>query len=186
MLPDFASMAGIRLPEVPPGALADGIAFHHETDRVFHRLKRFRGQESWTLAHMLGRGLRRGPARGVAHVGVELSLDGALVASTESHAGYLAAITAALSMHLEWESQGDEARLIQLAERLLELGVPKGYSDPQIVADRLIRIMKPRPLLRLTEHETPILHDAMPEVHLRVEEEAGAIMADMRAQLPTD
>tara|TARA_R110002096_G_scaffold435826_2_gene663503 strand:- start:16142 stop:16705 length:564 start_codon:yes stop_codon:yes gene_type:complete len=185
MLPDFAGMAGIRLPKaVASGALADGIAFHHESDRVFHRLRRFREQESWTLTHMLERGLRRGPARGIAHVGVELSIDGALVTSNDSHALYLGAVNAARTLDLPWESAESEVRFRKLASRLFEFGIPKGYADPQVVADRLVRIMQPRPLLRLTEDEAPILHDAMPSVHLRVGEETAAIMMDMRAQLP--
>ncbi len=183
MLPDFATMARIRLPEVAPGALADGIAYHHETDRVFHRLERFRKQESWTLGHMLSSGLRRGPARGVAHVGVELSLDGALVSSTDAHDTYLNAIGMAQQSRLAWKSQESEARFAMLITRLLEIGVPSDYRDPRIVADRLVRIMKPRPLLRLTEEETPILHDAMPAVHKRVDDEADAIMRDMQAAL---
>lgn len=183
MLPDFATMARVRLPEIEPGALADGIAFHHETDRVFHRLKRFRSQESWTLKHMLDCGLRRGPARGVAHVGVELSLDGALVTSMDAHEMYLAAIATARTTAIAWESDESVASFASLAERLFELGVPTDYSDPSIVADRLVRIMKPRPLLRLTDEETPILHDAMPQVHKRVDEDAAAIMNDMRHEL---
>ena len=106
--------------------------------------------------------------------------------SNDSHALYLDAINAARTLELSWESAESEVRFGTLASRLFELGVPKGYADPQVVADRLVRIMQPRPLLRLTEDEAPILHEAMPTVHLRVAEETAAIMTDMRAQLPTD
>jgi hypothetical protein len=65
----------------------------------------------------------------------------------------------------------------------LEFGVPSGYRDPSIVADRLVRIMKPRPLLRLTEPEASLLHAAVPSMHLRVEHEAEALMLELRKQL---
>ena len=183
MLPDFASMAGLRLPAVSDGALGEGVAFHHQSDRVFHRLRGFREQESWTLLHMLESGLRRGPARGVAHVGVELSLDGALVADRDAHALYLSAVETAREVSIAWSNAHEQERFAALIERLSEFGVPSGYRDPSIVADRLVRIMKPRPLLRLTETETSLLHAAVPSMHLRVELEAESLMLELRGQL---
>lgn len=183
MLPDFATMACVRLPEVAPGLLARGIAFHHAGDREFHRLRRFREHESWTLKHLLGRGLRRGPARGVAHVGVELSLDGALVALSDAHELYLGAISSAREADIAWGDQESALRFATLISRLAEIGIPSGYADPQVVADRLIRIMQPRPLLRLSDEETPILRESMSVVHKRVDEASGIIMSELRSAL---
>ncbi len=183
MLPDFATMARVKLPEVDAGALADGINFHHESDRVFHRLERFREHESWTLEHLLGKGLRRGPARGVAHVGVELCLDGALVADSKLQRQYDSAIETASSLTLSWADQDEAGRFSLLIRRLAEFGAPIGYSDPQIVSDRLVRILEPRPLLRLHDEEAPILREALPEVHERVCQSADELMDDLRRQL---
>lgn len=183
MLPDFASMAGLRLPNVGSGAVAEGIEFHHTSDRAFHRLRRFRDHESWTLKLMLESGLRRGPSRGVAHVGVELSLDGALVASPEAHSLYESALVAARELSLPWDHSEHASRFTTMIKRLSSFGVPDGYRDPGIVAERLVRIMKPRPLLRLTEEEAPLLHGAVPRMHRRVELEATEMMAELRTQL---
>lgn len=186
MLPDFATMARVRLPEVAPGGLAHGIAFHHAGDREFHRLRLFREQESWTLEHLLERGLRRGPAKGVAHVGVELSLDGALVAVSDAHELYLGAIAAAGEADIDWGDQESASRFGTLVSRLAELGVPSGYADPQVVADRLIRIMEPRSLLRLSDEEAPILRESMPAVHKRVDKASARIMSELRSALASD
>ncbi len=183
MLPDFATMARIRLPEVHLGALADGVSFHHTSDRAFHRLRRFRDEEAWTLAHLLTAGLRRGPARGIAHVGVELSLDGALVQSSDVHNVYVGAIAHAHHCRIEWEDEASAERFAQLARRLGDFGVPRGYRDPSTVADRLVRILRPRPLLRLSDEETPILHSALPVVHERVHAASESIMSDLRREL---
>ncbi len=183
MLPDFANMAGLRLPDLAHETVAKGVNFHHHSDREFHRLRRFRDQESWTLKHMLEHGLRRGPARGVAHVGVELSLDGALVASKEGHDLYRAAVVFAAEHALDWANAEDAERFETLMERLLAMGVPDGYRDPQIVSDRLIRILKPRPLLRLTAEEAPILYKAVPQMHTRIDDEALQLMSELRREL---
>lgn len=179
MLPDFATMANVRLPALGPGALADGVAFHHHSDKIFHEHPRFRSLESWTFRTMRDGGLRRGPARGVAHVGVELSLDGALVTSSEAHQLYEAAIAEAQNHRLRWESGESEARFTTLIERLIQIGVPMDYSKPTIVAERLVRIMKPRPLLRLSETDIPILYDVIGEVHKKVGSCAQALMLEM-------
>lgn len=179
MLPDFATMANVQLPPVCPGALADGIAFHHHSDKIFHEHPHFRSLESWTFRTMREGGLRRGPAKGVAHVGVELSLDGALVTSSDAHQLYEAAIVEAQSKRIPWQSGESETRFSTLIERLFELGVPMDYSDPKIVAERLVRIMKPRPLLRLSDAEIPILYDVIGSVHKKVGINAQALMLSM-------
>lgn len=183
MLPDFASMIRMRLPDVQDTQIAEGVEFHHHTDRVFHRLKRFRNQESWTLEHMLEHGLRRGPARGVAHVGVELSLDGALVASPAGHDLYRSALQIARDLELDWEGPESAGRFSTLIDRLSSFDVPDGYRDPVIVAERLVRIMEPRPLLRLSEHEAEILRNAIVDVHARVDDESSLLMTELKERL---
>jgi hypothetical protein len=181
MLPDFASMASFRLQPDQVGTIAEGVAYHHHSDKAFHGLAAFREQERWTLEHLLSAGLRRGPARGVAHVGVELCLDGALIGRAD--ALYLSALDAAQGAPLRWESPGDGDNFSRLITRLREIGVPHGYNDPSVVTKRLIQIFGPRPLLALQEEETPLLLDAMPAVHKRVADASEKVMSGLRAKL---
>jgi hypothetical protein len=181
MLPDFASMAGFRLAPGQPEPISQGIAFHHHSDKAFHGLKSFRDLESWTLQQLTEAGFRRGPARGVAHVGVELCLDGSLIGQAD--AMYLSALESATSSVLQWKKPEDASAFDRLVARLLEIGTPRGYQDPSVVCRRLVQILGPRPLLALDERETPLLHEAMPAVHKRVEDNSALIMSSLRSEL---
>ncbi len=181
MLPDFANMASFRLAEEQPGELGKGVAFHHSSDKAFHGLRNFRGLEKWTLAHLLEIGLRRGPARGVAHVGVELCLDGALIGQADQV--YLDALACAAEAPLRWSNDADAAAFGVLIGRLQEIGVPHGYRDPSVVSQRLVRIFAPRPLLALDEGEPALLQEAMPTVHGRVCDDAEEVMLALRQAL---
>ena len=178
MLPDFANMASLRPIAKQKGPVGEGVEFHHQSDKVFHRLQEFRDLERWTLQHLLDCGLRRGPSRGVAHVGVELCLDGALIGHADQ--AYLGALACAADAPLHWPSSEDAASFTTLIERLREIGVPHGYADPEVVCDRLQRIFAPRPLLALNDSDAAILSAAMPAVHDRVTQASKAIMSALR------
>ena len=183
MLPDFATMAGLRLaslrlPAGQPASIAEGVRFHQQCDRAFHALGAFHRHQRLTLQHMLSAGLRRGPARGVAHVGVELCLDGALIGAAD--ALYLRALKRAEQQELSWQDPSEAQRFERLMARLREIGVPRGYQDPDLVTQRLLRILGPRPLLTLADNEPALLLDAMPAVHKRVCADAPAIMDALR------
>lgn len=181
MLPDFANMAGFRLAPNQPDSVARGIEFHHHSDKAFHRLPSFRNHERWTLQHLLAAGLRRGPARGVAHVGVELCLDGALLGQAD--ALYLRALACATTASLRWRAPEEAEVFATLIARLREIGVPQGYADPSVVSQRLVRIFGPRPLLAFQDQERALLDRAMPLVHRRVGEDSRAIMQSLQRAL---
>src|SRR5690606_22101883 len=79
MLPDFATMSRARLAEASDVEVAGGIALHHETDRVFHHLPAVLALMRELDERLERAGCARGPRRAVAHIGVELLLDGVLV-----------------------------------------------------------------------------------------------------------
>src|SRR5258708_1440822 len=81
MLPDFAGMIRARLDDPAPPAteLARGVELHHATDAAFHRMPATLALMRELDDRLLGGGCARGPRRAVAHVGVELLLDGVLV-----------------------------------------------------------------------------------------------------------
>src|SRR6202012_4714776 len=92
MLPDFASMCRARLAEPTDATVASGIELHHTTDAAFHGSAPVLGlmhELDERLDHL---GCARGPRRAVAHIGVELLLEGVLVADATYRATYLAAL----------------------------------------------------------------------------------------------
>ena len=181
MLPDFWNMASFKLAPDQPEAIARGIKFHHHSDKAFHGLSGFRDHERWTLEHLLSAGVRRGPARGVAHVGVELCLDGALIGQADDL--YLAALDFAQNASLRFREQEQSTAFEMLIARLREVGVPHGYNDPSIVSQRLVRIFSPRRLLALDKSDEALLNQEMPKVHRRVSEGSEDIMQSLRLAL---
>ena len=75
MLPDFFGMVRARPLALPGGELGDGIAHHLRVDDAFHGAPTFLELVSVTSASLEARGVRRGSARAVGHVGTELVLD---------------------------------------------------------------------------------------------------------------
>src|SRR6185503_17388999 len=89
MLPDFATMSGARLAESTDAAIAHGVDLHHKTDAAFHHLPPVLALMR-ELDHKLDAGgCARGPRRAVAHIGVELLLDGVLVDDVGYRESYL-------------------------------------------------------------------------------------------------
>lgn len=83
MLPDFASMVGARSIEADNPHILRGIEFHHATDRAFHRAQPFVDFERQGRSDLQQLGVRRGPSRAAAHVGVELMFDVELFCNRE-------------------------------------------------------------------------------------------------------
>lgn len=152
MLPDFASMSRARVRAVRAGAVADGVDHHHEVDVRFHRSAAFRRLCAEAHDRLAARGVRRGGARGAAHVGVELLLDGALVSDAAVREAYVAAL-AAPDAAIQWRTADCAARWASLRDRLAAHGVPDEYTDPAVVADRVVAILRRRPLLALNPRE---------------------------------
>lgn len=154
MLPDLLPMAGLRAPPLGEGALGDGIRLHHRTDAAFHDAADFQALSHAALADLQRRGLARGPARAVAHVGVELLLDGCLATEARYGRGYLAALRAAgvlavegrlgLGGPLPW------LRFEALRRSLLGRGVSPQHGSPRAVALRLDYALSGRPRLALS------------------------------------
>ncbi|MEZ4426972.1 MAG: hypothetical protein R3A51_04665 [Nannocystaceae bacterium] len=157
MLPDFASMAGVRIAGVDDAELADGVALHHRTDDVFHRAPIFCALMGEAQDVLEDRGLERGSAMAVAHVGVELLLDGWLSAREE---GALASYRAALEVPdpaVRWRTADAEQRWPTLRDRLRASALPGAYRDPAFVADRLVMILARRPRLAVDDRGAAVI-----------------------------
>lgn len=170
MLPDFVSMLGVRPPSIRDGTLAEGVTFHHRTDAVFHDSQVFRELSREAFATLLGSGVGRGPARAVAHVGVELLIDAAIAQSLfkgpepkapDTNQGgtlqdcYLEALQLGQQPLPEVEfRQAHEARgLNELCERLSLAGMDRLRLDARQTLSHLQRTLARRPRLALSQSE---------------------------------
>jgi hypothetical protein len=156
MVPDLASMAGLRLHTVNnPGRLgqllSEGVDFHHRSDDAFHGAPIFVELMDTAHAELESRGLGGGAAMAIGHVGVELLLDGCLVTRHGVPASYREAMALAgeAGEDLNWREATAEhsQRWRAMCTRLSNAPVPEGYTDPRFVADRLVQILSRRPML---------------------------------------
>ncbi|HEX2735133.1 MAG TPA: hypothetical protein VHM70_26185 [Polyangiaceae bacterium] len=161
MLPDLGRMLGARHVSSEDPALGAGIAFHHESDRVFHQSRVFAEFERAALAYFRERRVPRGPRRALSHIGVELLLDCHL-ASKEQVASYLRALNAAgrtdVADRITWRSgsaahgrdlQSAQLDFQELCRRLasrVERLVPE---RPRDLTPRLEAILSGHPRLAL-------------------------------------
>ncbi|HWM88829.1 MAG TPA: hypothetical protein VNO33_23420 [Kofleriaceae bacterium] len=184
MLPDFASMCGMRLEAALDPVAAAGVDYHHATDRVFHRLEPFARAAAEIGRQLTALGVKRGPARGAAHVAFELSLDGALLDELGGAEAYASGLAAGLELEgsLRWSVPDGPARWRSLCERLAAHGLPIEYRDPMRVAERVERVLARRPLLALGAG-AEILRREMPAIAARVAGAAPSVLALLRAQL---
>lgn len=158
MLPDLAAMAGVRIERVADGAAAAGLRFHHEADAAFHRAAGFRALSTAATRALSGAGVSRGPARAIAHVGIELLLDGWLAKERGVPEAYLAALGTApvLAPAIVLRPARSPARLLAVCERVAAAPVADAaWCEPEPLALRLARILAPHPRLALAARELP-------------------------------
>ncbi len=159
MLPDLCGFAGERLGEAPAAALGDGVRFHHETDAAFHATDAFTRFCSELSALLQARGVRRGPARGVAHVAGELLLDGWLAREAAVPSLYRRALGDARALLAAGALACDTSeRVTRVCARLHAAPLPESYTDAAFVCERIERALAARPYLALATHELEIVH----------------------------
>ena len=168
ILPDIESLVGQVLQAAREEPLVrQGIAVHKATDAAFHDDPRFRTGSIALTRALQARGIGRGPSRAVGHAGWELLLDGLLVDDASTTAAFTAANEALLRL-LPADGSGHE-RLRALAERQEQAPIWTGYADPAVVAERLHRQLRARPLLSFPREQldeiTDELHRVLPTIH---------------------
>ncbi len=184
MLPDLVGMAGLRLPrDLPVGPLAAGIAHHHATDAVFHADPTFIGLTQATLDRLSALGVPRGPARAVAHVGVEMLLDGELLENARVVGAYEAALDELGSARALFVGHAERERWSSFEQRLRAHGTPYDYRNTDAVLARLIRIFKGRMRLAIEPPSERIVRSALPDLQRDVVARAPYLMANLRRQL---
>lgn len=185
MLPDLTAMAGGRMRGVEDADLAEGVRHHHAADEVFHATPIFARLVTETTRELQERGLRRGPARAVGHVGIELLLDGWWVRQYGVPATYDEALRTApaLESALQWRGPVAPDLLGRACTRLLELDIAAGYARPREVAARLARVLSRRPRLAFADGETEIVAEWAEGASSALGDQAEALFDEVRRGL---
>ena len=181
MLPDFATMCGGRIAAADDAEVADGIALHHATDAAFHTLPAVTGLMRELDEQLDRAGTSRGPRRAIAHIGVELLLDGVLVDDPDYRAAYLRGLGAEPA--LRWRDDGDAARFAGLLDRLRARGVPDDLRQPEAIAVRVERVLAHRPRLAPSPGELPGIRAALVGFRPRIAVAADTVLRALRARL---
>jgi hypothetical protein len=186
MLPDLAGMARSRLLEVRDPELAAGVALHHRSDSAFHAAPSFVRLYAAAADALRRRGVARGPARGAAHVGLELLLDGSLSGDSRAVERFDVALASAgredVRAALVWRADGAR-RFAKLQERLLDSGVPAAYRDVDEVAQRVAWALGSRPRLALDAQGERELCPWLAELQPLVAAATAELLGELEARL---
>jgi hypothetical protein len=185
MLPDFCGMLRLRPPAVACPNVGAGVRFHHQTDAVFHDLSLFRSWCQKARVHLEARGVARGTARAVAHVGLELLLDAALAEAEAARSAYLNGLDAGrdprILDEMAWPAE-PRAKLSDLASLLSARGV--GAKVPAtVVADRLSRALAARPRLAIRASDRPAVDEWVEVFGEHVVAFTPALLAELVGEL---
>ncbi|MGE0397899.1 MAG: hypothetical protein AB7T06_14465 [Kofleriaceae bacterium] len=181
MLPDFSTMIGVRVNGTPDADVAEGIALHHTTDKVFHSLPAVTALMRDLDARLERGGCARGPRRAVAHIGVELLLDGVLVKDPEYREAYMLGVEYDAS--IDWREDGHRVVFEGFMRRMRARGVPDDLDQPEAVAFRLGTMLSRRPLLAPSPSDNAVIVVALVEHKPRIEIAARTVMRALRAAL---
>jgi hypothetical protein len=182
MLPDLATMAGLRVAGTDVPRLREGLRLHHASDAAFHACTEFATLTREGTRTLEAAGVRRGPARAASHVGVELLLDGWLVERHPPSPLYRRALhrTPDCADRVRWRKPAG-ASWTRLCDRLNSADMTDGYRDTAEVARRLSRVLARRPRLALSEDEEETTRRWLVRTRARVAHHAPALLASAAA-----
>jgi hypothetical protein len=181
MLPDFATMCGGRIAGSDDIDVSDGIALHHKTDAVFHQLPAVLGLMRELDELLAQGGCARGPRRAVAHIGMELLLDGALLDEPAYREAYLGGLSCDPVLH--WRDGDTAPRFTTLLGRLRSRGVPDDLRSPDAITTRLQHILGHRPLLAPSPDDLRTIRSALVAFQPRIAVATETVVRAMRAAL---
>ena len=151
VLPDLASMAGVRIDRTRSGGpLHDGIRCHIETDAEFHGHPLFRQGSAAIRTDLVPLELPVGASRAIGHIGWELLLDGTLVGTRTETAFQYALIEGEQALPAIVTADKDRWQAFLGRWRALADGRLR-YDEPFWVAERLYLMLRSRPRLAFPE-----------------------------------
>lgn len=180
MLPDFFGMARVRLRALPRGELGEGISHHLEVDDAFHGAPAFLDLVSSTASALEARGVRRGSARAVGHVGTELALDAILARDCDAVAAYREALLVE-PRSLDLEDSGRH-RLATLLTRLRGHEGPVDAS-PHALTSRLEAALAHRPRLALEPGALAPVELELERLTVRVRARSSELLSEVRERM---
>lgn len=187
MLPDFACMIRARPPRAEHEQLTRGIAHHHAVDEVFHDSLGFRRLSHGAFAALEARGVRRGTARAVAHIGIELLLDGVLARDARVCGAYTRALAEAaearLGRHLRWRSDEERQRFAALSAALARRGLHGPDAHLDALVWRLSRALSGRARLEMRSEDEAAVRSWAGDAEGLVEAEAAELFHEVRQSL---
>jgi len=178
-LPDFASMLGCTVPGCSHALVTQGLVFHRVTDDVFHQLPTFETLVRGEQLALRECGMRKGPARALAHTCIELLLDAVLwhdpVRRRAFHDAVAIASPNRLGRNLVWKADGHSHRFERLRLRLVEHMQSRPNNAADTIAIRLFRTLSARPRLRLTIQEERTVADWVGPLQTRIHDTLGGL-----------
>ena len=187
MLPDFAAMIRARPPATPDAAIAAGIEFHHRTDEAFHGSAAFLELSRVALEWLLARGVGRGSARAVAHIGVEMLLELPLARDARGQRAYLGALDGAVSAELggrvAWADSDEPVRFERLRRALVARGAVTEDVASAVIAERLTRALSSRPLLALDPMAQVAIREWISSARADIASHAWPLVATLEPEL---
>jgi hypothetical protein len=187
MLPDLAAIARVRLAR-PTGDLGDGVAYHHTCDAVFHGSEWFRETNRALRDALIDAGVELGPARACSHAGVEMLLDGRLVADdhVDAHARVVldtvSTDTRALAPLAPLEARDVWVERLRMIGSSLD---PAHYQDARFVAERLHRMTAGRRRIELRGAHVDAVTATLRDFQPGIAEAGPSVVAQIRGVAPS-
>lgn len=186
-LPDLVPVRHLALTQASTGILL-GLDHHRRADAAFHADPRFVALASELRGALEGDGVARGPARAAAHIGVELLIDGELLASPAGSEAFgpvwdrLRSPDAAVVGLVPADARDRwAAQLARLTHHL----DPWGHTGPDDLAARIGHVLAPRPRLALPDDRRPALARALADAARSVRAVTESLVADVAAAAAT-
>jgi hypothetical protein len=130
-------------------------------------------------ARLAALGCARGPRRAVAHIGVELLLDGVLVGEPAYREVYTTALAHDPS-GVRWRDDDGPPRFDTLLARLRTHGPPDDLRRTHAITQRLHRMLAHRPLLAPSASDLDAIDRALAAYQPRVEAAADTVLRVLR------
>jgi len=187
MLPDFATMLRARPPVTSLADVSAGVTFHHRTDDAFHGSSSFLEFSREASSYLSERGVSRGTARAVAHVGVELLLDSAFAHEHGANEAYLSAMACATSARvrdsIHFRTSDEDERFRHLCLTLLERGGFQDNPESEVMAQRLRRILEGRPRLAMDDHGLSVVRNWVESARSQITSGAPQLLREVEQRL---
>ena len=186
MLPDLAAIARVRVAR-PGGDLGRGVAYHHACDAVFHETDWFRFVNRKLRDALVDGGVDSGPARACSHAGVEMLLDGQLVAAAPVEQQARVVLDAVCIDAPRLGVLAPPERRDEWVERLQLIGSsidPRRYGDPRFVAERLQRMTAGRRRIELRTEHVGVVANTLAEFQPSIADASADVVARVRREVP--